>query len=297
MPFDARVYQVFLAWPSDTETEREVLRSVIGRWNDLHAVELGVVLLPVGWETHTVPQLGESPQALINRQVLERCDLLIGVFWTRLGTPTETAPSGTVEEIRRFVAAGKWALVYFSNRPAAPELLDPDQLNALKQFREELQSQGLIDRYASFEELSAKAYAALVRAVREIAGQTAAAEPPAEEAPPTARLVARVETEREQSAVDARGRVSYRSRNYLIVTNTGARDARDVSVELAGPVGRTERPPQLLEMPPAEVLPPGASLRYLLMVSLGTSPLATVIMRFTTEDGQQHETRQTLTIY
>lgn len=146
MPFNARVFQVFLASPSDTQTEREVLRNVIGRWNDLHAADLGVVLLPVGWETHAVPQLGEPPQALINRQVLERCDLLIGVFWTRLGTPTETAPSGTVEEIRRFVAAGKWALVYFSNRPAAPELLDADQLSALKQFQEELQPHPSPDR-------------------------------------------------------------------------------------------------------------------------------------------------------
>src|SRR5215216_1326277 len=85
MPFDAAVYQVFLASPSDTGTEREVLRRVIGRWNDLHAADLEVVLLPVGWETHAVPQLGEPPQALINRQVLERCDILIGVFWTRLG--------------------------------------------------------------------------------------------------------------------------------------------------------------------------------------------------------------------
>lgn len=145
MSFNATVYQVFLASPSDTETEREVLRHVVGRWNDLHAADLGVVLLPVGWETHAVPQLGAPPQALINRQVLERCDLLIGVFWTRLGTPTEAAPSGTAEEIQRFTAAGKWALVYFSTRQAAPDLLDPEQLGALRKFREELQGQGLID--------------------------------------------------------------------------------------------------------------------------------------------------------
>jgi hypothetical protein len=296
MPFDATVYQVFLASPSDTETEREVLRRVIGRWNDLHAADLGVVLLPVGWETHAVPQLGEPPQALINRQVLERCDLLIGVFWTRLGTPTETAPSGTAEEIQRFIDAGKRALVYFSTRQTAPELLDPEQLNALRQFRDDLQRQGLIDRYASFEELSEKVYAALVRVVREIRGQ-AVPDIPVTVALLATRLVARVESERRQTSVDSRGRVKYSTNRYLVVINEGDRAVRNVSVELAAPAGEFEQIPRLINGSPAEILPPGGSLRYPLAVALGMSPLVTVIMRFTTEDGQEQESRQSVTIY
>jgi hypothetical protein len=295
MPFDARVYQVFLASPSDTETEREVLRRVIGRWNDLHAEALGVVLLPVGWETHSAPQLGAPPQALINRQVLERCDLLVGVFWTRLGTPTETAPSGTAEEIQRFIDAGKRALVYFSARPAAPDLLDPEQLNALRQFREDLQRQGLTDRYGSFEELSDKVYAALLRAVRELAGQTVPAVA-VTAIPSGPRLLARVDAER-QYGIDPTGRSRSRVDYALVVTNEGDGDARNVSVELAAPGGISDEIPQLLDGPPAEILPPGASLRYPLLVALGMSPLVTVIMRFTTEDGREQESRQSLTIY
>jgi hypothetical protein len=33
---------------------------------------------------------------------VESGDILMGVFWTRLGTPTGKAPSGTVEEIEHF---------------------------------------------------------------------------------------------------------------------------------------------------------------------------------------------------
>jgi hypothetical protein len=39
---------------------------------------------------------------------------LIGVFWTRVGTPTGIAESGTLEEIERVAAEGKLVMLYFS---------------------------------------------------------------------------------------------------------------------------------------------------------------------------------------
>ena len=42
------------------------------------------------------------------------------MFWTKLGTPTGVADSGTVEEIDQFVEANKPAMLYFSSRPAGP---------------------------------------------------------------------------------------------------------------------------------------------------------------------------------
>ena len=62
------------------------------------------MLEPVGWETHSVPELGDRPQAIINRQILRESDLLIAVFWTRIGTATGAHPSGTVEEIEEHLA-------------------------------------------------------------------------------------------------------------------------------------------------------------------------------------------------
>ena len=47
--------------------------------------------------THSRPQMGDRPQELINKQLVGHCDLLIGSFWTRLGTPTGRAESGTAE--------------------------------------------------------------------------------------------------------------------------------------------------------------------------------------------------------
>jgi hypothetical protein len=32
--------------------------------------------------------MGERPQQILNKQILATCDVLVGVFWTRLGTKT-----------------------------------------------------------------------------------------------------------------------------------------------------------------------------------------------------------------
>jgi hypothetical protein len=50
---------------------------------------------------------------VINRQVLADCDLLVAIFWTRIGSPTGSALSGTVEEIEKHLKAEKPAMLYF----------------------------------------------------------------------------------------------------------------------------------------------------------------------------------------
>lgn len=52
------------------------------------------MLLPVKWETHAIPQSGIRPQEAINRQLVNQCDVLLGMFWTKLGTSTGVAESG-----------------------------------------------------------------------------------------------------------------------------------------------------------------------------------------------------------
>lgn len=98
--YTANVISVMIASPGDVSKERELVRSIVHEINDLWAAQTKRVLLPVGWETHTAPELGKRAQELINEHVLDKCDLLVGIFWTRLGTPTGKEKSGSVEEIR-----------------------------------------------------------------------------------------------------------------------------------------------------------------------------------------------------
>jgi hypothetical protein len=145
-----------IASPGDVSEERDVIRTTLHDWNDINSVNSRIMLAPLGWDSHSSPELGVRPQELINERVLKNCDLLIGVFWTRLGSPTGNAQSGTVEEIREHLAAGKPAMIYFSSKPAAPDTIDPEQYSRLKTFKEWCKSQGLIEEFENIEQFRAK---------------------------------------------------------------------------------------------------------------------------------------------
>ena len=149
MSYPANVIKIMIASPDDVTEEPRIARDVIYDWNATHSESHRIALLPVSWETHAAPALGDRPQELINRQVLRGCDVLIAIFWTRLGTPTGLEPSGTVEEIKAHLQAGKPAMVYFSSAPINPQRIDHAQLNQLSAFKDEMKSQGLIAEYGS----------------------------------------------------------------------------------------------------------------------------------------------------
>ena len=156
MPRKVTVYDVIIASPGDVATERQIAREVIQEWNAIHGSANDVMLNAVSWETHSTPEMGSRPQEIINCQILLNSDILIGIFWTRLGTPTGVAASGTVEEIQKHLEAGKPALLYFSAAPVQPSSVDSEQFAALRQFRKDVMSRGLVEQYASLSEFREK---------------------------------------------------------------------------------------------------------------------------------------------
>lgn len=156
MSYLATVYKIMIASPSDVKDEREIIREVISEWNIIHSESRQIVLLPRGWETHSIPEMSEPPQDLINKQVLQGSDLLVGVFWTRIGTATNNYDSGTVEEIEEHRKAGKPALLYFSTAPISPDSINSEQYSRLEEFQKNCQSSGLCQSYSNTEEFRSK---------------------------------------------------------------------------------------------------------------------------------------------
>lgn len=152
MAYSARVVEVMIASPGDVVAERQSVRDVLNAWNVLHARTRKALLMPVGWETHSAPELGGRAQQMINDRLLAHCDLLVGIFWTRLGSPTGVAASGTVEEIEEHIKAGKPAMLYFSKAPVVPDSLDAEQYAKLKEFKAWARSKGLVAEFDSVEE-------------------------------------------------------------------------------------------------------------------------------------------------
>jgi hypothetical protein len=156
MSYVANVLNVMIASPSDVIQERLAIRDVITEWNTIHARDRKTVLMSIGWETHAVPDMGDRPQAIINKQLLHDADLLVAVFWARLGSPTGVAASGTIEEIEEHLKAGKPAMIYFSSVPVRRDSTEDDQYTALQEFKASLKSRGLYEAYETPAEFRTK---------------------------------------------------------------------------------------------------------------------------------------------
>jgi hypothetical protein len=179
MSFDAKVYKVLIASPGDVDEERQAIPEVISSWNNVNSEVNNVVLLPVKWETHSAPLMGDRAQGVINNQVVTSCDMAIGVFWTRLGSPTGVSESGTAEEIEWFITNNKPVMIYFSSRSIEPTKLDIDQYKSLKDFEKRMQKIGLTGSYTSIADFKEQLLNQLTINVRNLMSGTTLTSPSA----------------------------------------------------------------------------------------------------------------------
>lgn len=152
MPQPVLALRALIASPGDLEDERLAIPDVIAAWNATHSRDKAVIIEPVKWESHSTPVQGDRPQAIINQQLVDKCDFVIAVFWTKLGTSTGVADSGTVEEIMEFEKVGKPVLLYFSDRPISPSKQNSDQLAKLNEFKNSRQNAGLYHSYSDINQ-------------------------------------------------------------------------------------------------------------------------------------------------
>jgi hypothetical protein len=165
---------VFVASPKDVAEERACLEDVVREINLTWSKNLGIRLELIKWETHAFPGVGTDPQAVINEQIGNDYDIFIGIIWTRFGTPTERADSGTAEEFNRAYKRFREnpdqlrIMFYFKDAPIAPSELDPDQLALIREFREQLGEKGtLYWSYTTREEFATFIRMHLSRQVQE----------------------------------------------------------------------------------------------------------------------------------
>jgi len=178
MPFPAIAYRVLIASPSDTVAARFVVRESLHSCNSASSFSTGIVLLPVMWEIDAVPEVGERPQGIINRQLVAGADMVIGTFWTRFGSPTGIAESGTEEEIQQFIDTGKPVMLYFSNGLVDPRRLDATQYAKVTAYRKKMQAQAIYAEYDSDDQLRGRLMNDLMRVVQKLAADNPRKNPP-----------------------------------------------------------------------------------------------------------------------
>ncbi len=153
MAKDVRAYRCLIISPGDVEPERDAVASVIDRWNGTVGDGLDTRIDPIRWEQHAVPDLSAEPQAIINRQLGDSCDFGIAIFWSRLGTPTASHPSGSAEEIARLLQRDARVMVYRKKAPVPQEYLKTDDYRRLQDVLERYRQSGLLGEFDAVDQL------------------------------------------------------------------------------------------------------------------------------------------------
>lgn len=153
------IVNVIIASPSDLQEERDSIPALFNSWN---STKSDILIEPIMWESGVVPAMGDHPQSIINDQIIDKGDLLVAMFWSKIGTPTPNAKSGTIDEIKEFISkkGGLRAMVYFCDRPLphGPNEIDHKELQKLQEFRDEMTSQGLHRNYKTVSEFTGLLY-------------------------------------------------------------------------------------------------------------------------------------------
>lgn len=160
MPKVTTTLRVFLSSPDDLYEERNIFKDILDEANQILSNNNSDVRFElVMWETDTYPSLGKDAQTIINSQIDDNYDIFVGLMWTRFGTQTPRAGSGTEEEFNLAFKelendpSNTRILFYFKD--SSPELIskvDIKQLEKVFNFKEHIRSKGLVWDYKNLEE-------------------------------------------------------------------------------------------------------------------------------------------------
>src|SRR3972149_2163974 len=83
--------------------------------------------------------------------------MLIGIFWSRLGTPTSKEQSGTIHEIKEFIKRkGPDRVKLFFSERDVPHSIPTQDLEAVRRFKGDMQREGLYCSYTDPNDFAAK---------------------------------------------------------------------------------------------------------------------------------------------
>ncbi len=141
--------KLVLCGPNDVAKEIGIAKDVVENWNQLNAEARGIWVKHHHWLTDVYPDLADRSQDVPNRQIVDPAKILVAIFWSRFGTPTGIADSGTQEEILRAANQKKKVMVYFSDLEPKPPDADAHQIESLWQFRQTLRARGIARNFNS----------------------------------------------------------------------------------------------------------------------------------------------------
>lgn len=164
--------RLFVSHPSDVKEEVKIIGKVCDDFNKTSGKEVGCLIEVLNWEEDIYSDSGREPQDVVESQM--KYDVLVGIIWEKLGTPTSKSESGTASEIEAAIRdPEKIASVYFNVSPnSSLSDLNIEELQRIRKFKGKLQELGeLYHEYKSIDEFESNFKFHLFNLVRENFGE------------------------------------------------------------------------------------------------------------------------------
>ena len=295
MAYPTLALHLLISAPSDIPLgDLTVIRKSISQWNLNLGRHVGLTVLPVSWTEHASSEFGERPQEILNHQIVEEADLAVALFQDRLGTPTGNAESGTAEEIKVLVEAGKSVAVLVNGAPRPPlSGAALDERQRLDTYLNTLRESALVFEYGNDGALMGHLNNFLSRATAQFQQSVESSKDTQPEGPdPSEGVWPRAEV-RENVKTDSKGRVKTQRRWSLVLHNTSRGPASDVNFEFLdlpeNALFRVDREEGTLG-----TIPPGQEARFPLLIAMGSPDAVDCVVTWTDAMGNARETRATV---
>jgi len=171
-------FRLIVASPRDVEGERDELQAAVQDVNRWFGPDYGCHIDVLRWETDVYPQLHiEGPQGAIDETFkIHDSDVVVGIFWKRLGTRTPSGQTGTEHELT--LAFNSWkargspqVMVFFKTSllPTFPPSRDElEQLSGLLDFQERMPKEMHFGTFSSTQDFRIAVTNHLTQCLRDI---------------------------------------------------------------------------------------------------------------------------------
>jgi len=148
-----QLLKLVVASPGDVPAEREAMKEIVADLNKIIIPQFDLELRLLRWETDTWPAFHpEGPQGQVDEALqIDDCDIMVGIFWKKFGTPVKDARSGTEHELNRAYTAWKKGhhkrpqiMVYFKNEKyTCKNRAEKKQMAQVKDYQKQVSKKGL----------------------------------------------------------------------------------------------------------------------------------------------------------
>lgn len=138
--------KLMISCPNDIKDEIDSINLIVDEINKSSGKHSEYAIQIVTWKYDTYTDVASDGQEVINNQLEDEYDILVGLLWLRAGTPTKRYDSGTIEEINlALLKNDTFPLIYFKTAP--PDNIyniDHNQFEIIKKFKSELIVDGVL---------------------------------------------------------------------------------------------------------------------------------------------------------